>query len=679
MAEILAPVGGKEQLIAAVRCGADAVYLGAKGFNARRNAQNFTDEEFDDAVRYCHIHGVKVYATINTLVFDSELADLENVSRRIANAGVDGVIIQDLAVLELFKNRYPSIERIASTQLAIHNVSGALLAQKLGFDTVVLARELSLDEIKTIVENIQIKSEVFVHGAHCMSVSGMCYVSSMLGGRSGNRGLCAQPCRLDWQSGSKEYALSLKDMSLLPYLNTLANIGVDSFKIEGRMKRAEYVAAAVTACKNALSEGRYDEAVLRSVFSRSGFTNGYLLGKRNADMFGYRTKEDVVSASDTVLKQLSSLYAKEKQSVPITMKISIDGRKANLTITDQDNNRVSVSGRGSESAVNRSVTAEDVRRSLSKLGDTPYDPKRIDVSIQENQFISAAALNKLRREATEQLSSLRALHVVHEKPFDFSIKAQVQRTSKEIPQRWARISSKAQVDGVTKFDRVIVPLHLIDDAIISTLGKDRLLIELPTVQFPDSGERLIKQITVLKERGLNSIYTNNIYGLELADRLGFQVTGGFGLNAVNTHSLSAFAALGMKGITLSFELTAERIKNLGHPLSTGIVVYGRVPLMQFRNCPVRATIGCNMCREKGKITDRFGISFPVECNQKSTSALLNSVPICLSDQAIPAVDHHLFWFTDEGIARIDEVNRLFLQGMKPDFKRTTGLYYREVL
>ena len=679
MAEILAPVGGKEQLIAAVRCGADAVYLGAKGFNARRNAQNFTDEEFDDAVRYCHIHGVKVYATINTLVFDSELADLEIVSRRIAEAGVDGVIIQDLAVLELFKNRYPSIERIASTQLAIHNVSGALLAQKLGFDTVVLARELSLDEIKSIVESIQIKTEVFVHGAHCMSVSGMCYVSSMLGGRSGNRGLCAQPCRLDWQSGSKEYALSLKDMSLLPYLNTLANIGVDSFKIEGRMKRAEYVAAVVTACKNALSEGKYDEAVLRSVFSRSGFTDGYLLGKRNADMFGYRTKEDVVSASGTVLKQLSSLYAKEKQSVPITMKISIDARTANLTIIDEDNNRVSASGPGSESAVNRSVTAEDVRRSLSKLGDTPYEPKRIDVSIQENQFISAAALNKLRREATEQLSSLRALHVVHEKPFDFSIKAQVQRTSKETTQRWARISSKAQVDGVTKFDRVIVPLHLIDDAIISTLGKDRLLIELPTVQFPDSEERLIEQITVLKEKGLNSIYANNIYGLELADRLGFQVTGGFGLNAVNTHSLSAFAALGMKDITLSFELTAERIKNLGHPLSTGIVVYGRVPLMQFRNCPVRATIGCNMCREKGKITDRFGISFPVECNQKYTSALLNSVPICLSDQAIPAVDHHLFWFTDEGIARIDEVNRLFLQGMKPDFKRTTGLYYREVL
>ena len=245
MAEILAPVGGKEQLLAAVRCGANAVYLGAKGFNARRNAQNFTDKEFEEAVRYCHIRNVKVYATINTLVFDSEMTELEEVARLIAESGVDGVIIQDLAVLELFKNRYPSIERIASTQMAIHNLAGAQLAQRMGFDTVVLARELSFDEIKKIVDNVQIKTEVFVHGAHCMSVSGMCYVSAMLGGRSGNRGLCAQPCRLNWRSGSKEYALSLKDMSLLPYLSKLAEIGVDSFKIEGRMKRAEYVAAAV--------------------------------------------------------------------------------------------------------------------------------------------------------------------------------------------------------------------------------------------------------------------------------------------------------------------------------------------------------------------------------------------------------------------------------------------------
>ena len=507
----------------------------------------------------------------------------------------------------------------------------------------------------------------------------MCYVSAMLGGRSGNRGLCAQPCRLNWRSGSKEYALSLKDMSLLPYLSKLAEIGVDSFKIEGRMKRAEYVAAAVTACKNALSGNDYDETVLRSVFSRSGFTDGYLAGKRNAEMYGYRTKEDVVSASDAVFKRLSSLYAKEKQLVPVLMDISIDRQESFLTVTDERGNRISVSGPGSEPAVSKPMASEDVIRSVSKLGDTPYVLSAINVRIPENQFISVSALNQMRRDAVRQLSEIRSLHKVQEIPYDFQDLSFEEKSRSPIPQRWARITSKNQIDAVKIFDRIIIPAYLIDNDTVNSLGPKRIMIEIPAVQFPDTEDNLTEMIMELKAKGLTTLYANNLYGLELANRLGIQVVGGFGLNAVNTHSLKAFADLGINEITTSFELTVGKFQNLGHPLAVGLVVYGRLPLMRFRNCPVKATIGCSKCGAHGKMTDRFGISFPVECNQRLSSTLLNSVPVCLSDQEIPTADHHLFWFTDEENSQIEEVNRLFQTRMKPSFNRTTGLYFREVL
>ena len=294
--QILAPVGGQEQLEAAVRCGADAVYLGTKGFNARRNAANFGDTELDGAVRLCRTRGVKVYVTVNTMVLDAELASLEETADEVARSGADGVILQDMAAARLFERRWPQIHRVASTQTAVHNTDGARFLEDAGFQSFVLARELSLAEMEKILNAVRIPAEAFVHGAHCMCVSGMCYLSSVLGGRSGNRGLCAQPCRLDWRCGGGDHVLSLKDMSLMKHIRELADIGVETLKIEGRMKRPEYVAAAVTACRAARDGEPYDETALRAVFSRSGFTDGYLTGRPDADMFGFRTKEDVTGA-----------------------------------------------------------------------------------------------------------------------------------------------------------------------------------------------------------------------------------------------------------------------------------------------------------------------------------------------------------------------------------------------
>ncbi|MBQ1906806.1 MAG: U32 family peptidase, partial [Firmicutes bacterium] len=253
--EILAPVGGQEQLVAAVRSGADAVYFGLQDFNARRNAENFAGEGLKDSVAYCHLHGVKVYITINTLVKDEELAAVKKAVDTAGSAAVDALIVQDLAVAAYARQAWPGLPLFASTQMACVNEAGARQLAEMGFSRVVLARELSLAEIRRVISRTGAEAEVFVHGAHCMSVSGACYLSSVIGARSGNRGLCAQPCRLDWHLGGKDYALSLKDLSYVERLKELEAAGVASVKIEGRMKRAEYVAASVTACRDAL-DGR---------------------------------------------------------------------------------------------------------------------------------------------------------------------------------------------------------------------------------------------------------------------------------------------------------------------------------------------------------------------------------------------------------------------------------------
>ena len=404
--EILAPVGGEEQLKAALRCGADAVYFGLQNFNARRNADNFNGEGLEDTIRKCHEHSCRVYITVNTLVFDDELKDVYRAVDTAAEAGADALIIQDFAVAAYAKEYYPGLKRYASTQMAVHNSEGVRALQKWGFDRVVLARELSLKEIRTIVSETGADVEVFVHGAHCMSLSGNCYLSSMIGGRSGNRGLCAQPCRLDCSVCGRDHALSLKDLSYMDHIKELAEAGVGSLKIEGRMKRAEYVAAAVTACRNAREGKPYDIDTLRSVFSRSGFTDGYLTGKRTLDMFGYRTKEDVVAA-EGVLRDLSRLYEKEVQSVPVDMYFTVRaGEPAALTLSDGIR-WVSCEGPIPEQARTAPLTKESAEKNLSKLGGTIYRLGSLSAEIGEGLMLPVSALNEMRRNAVKALTDAR--------------------------------------------------------------------------------------------------------------------------------------------------------------------------------------------------------------------------------------------------------------------------------
>ena len=364
MSEILAPAGSFESLLAAVRCGADAVYLGAETFNARGNAQNFSREKLEEAVKYCHERNVKVYLTLNTLISDDEMSDAEDLISFCGNIGIDAFIIQDLSLVEKIKKLAPASHIHASTQMTVQTVEGIKFLEKAGFTRVVIPRELTKDEIKFLSDNTDAELEVFVHGALCMSVSGQCYMSGMLGSRSGNRGLCAQPCRLPFSvNNSGSCDLSLKDNSLVPYLGELEEMGVDSFKIEGRMKRPEYVAAAVTSCRNELL-GRKDEKIeqaLRAVFSRSGFTDGYYTNKRGRDMFGVRNKEDVTAAKD-VLDMLSKLYEKETQKIPVSFYFKMsEGNLISLTAECEDFSVECVSDCIAEKAIKREITESDIK------------------------------------------------------------------------------------------------------------------------------------------------------------------------------------------------------------------------------------------------------------------------------------------------------------------------------
>ena len=397
-AEILAPAGGEAQLRAAVLCGADAVYLGLRGFNARAGAENFDENTLPQTVGWCHARGVRVYVTLNTLVTDRELPQWLHSLDAVAAAGVDGVLVQDLGLAKIIRQRYPTLPLHASTQMTIHNLAGARLLEEMGFAQVVLARELSKEEIAAICAGTSMRCEVFVHGALCMSVSGQCYLSSVLGERSGNRGRCAQPCRLDFKSHGRGYALSLKDLTLTDRLRELEALGVASFKIEGRLKRPEYVAAAVTACRQSLAGEVPDLETLQSVFSRSGFTDGYYTARRDLTMFGTRTREDAAAAA-AVLGKLSALTRNEVGRLPVDMVLTMaPGEPATLAVTD-GTHRVEVAGEVPQTALTRPTDEELAHRALEKCGGTPFYLQNLTCHIGEGLMLPLSALNRLRAAA----------------------------------------------------------------------------------------------------------------------------------------------------------------------------------------------------------------------------------------------------------------------------------------
>lgn len=673
--EILAPVGGPEQLIAAVRSGADAVYLGTTGFNARRNAKNFESSDLPSVVSYCHERGVKVHVTVNTLVFDDELALLEKEADAIAAAGTDAVIIQDLAVAELFAKRYPSIRRHASTQMAVHDLAGAIMAQNLGFDRVVLARELRYEEIRKINENVDIETEMFVHGAHCMSLSGACYLSSLIGGRSGNRGMCAQPCRTDFRVGNKSYALSLKDMSYVSRIPALEDTGVVSLKIEGRMKRPEYVAAAVTACRQSRDGEAYDLASLEKIFSRSGFTQGYLDGKRTADMFGIRTKSDV-EASAQVISSLASLYRAEYPAVGVDMTLDIGNELSSLTVTDGVNT-VSASGPAPAPAQNRPLDEAYARRCMEKTGNTPYHLKNLDFTCPDGVFMSAAQLNTLRSDALGALSAIRGKVIPHKRhECDLDVREEHKAGSAEL---YIKCETFRQAAAAGDCARIILPASeiLANRECVSLFG-DRLICAFEPVLFPDDEDKFEETVKRVCALGVSRAWTENIYGVQLASRLGMEIYGGAALNITNSRALRAYEKLGFSALTVSFETLASRISQLRGSIPRGTVVYGYLPAMQTRACPVKGASGCAGCTGNTVLRDRTGAQFPYICHGRRYGTLYNSVALYAADRKIDNIDFVLAVFTLEEPQEVREIAKLIREKAPFYGKMTRGLYFRAV-
>lgn len=677
--ELLAPAGSMESVLAAVRCGADAVYAGGERFSARANAANFSGAELEKAVRYCHLHGVKLYRAMNTLVFGAEISDFIEEAKFSAEIGVDGLIIQDLGAAKLLKQVLPDMRLNASTQMTIHTPEGARLAAELGFSRIVAARELNLEQLQRLTET-GIEIEAFVHGALCMSVSGQCFMSALIGSRSANRGMCAQACRLPFGAvKGGRYDLSLKDLCGIPYINKLTEIGVASLKIEGRMKRAEYVAAAVTACRAALDGMEPDLETLQAVFSRSGFTDGYLTGETGAAMFGYRRKEDV-TAAEAVLPSLRELYRKETKRTDCSADFSVTvrhGEPAKLEMLCKNINVFAV-GAVPQEAKNRPADEEFLKRQLDKLGDTVYTLGNIYAEVDGKSMISAAAVNALRREAVQKMDeALIAAAKPHYRQESF---APVKGSGRRYPDRIrVRVSDEGQLNAVPEYaEDIIIPIKL---CVNIKDGKDRYIVALP--RFIDDEELLKKRLYDIKQIGFTRILCTNLAHARIGKDMGFRLCGDFGLNIVNPYSAMAAAEMGFEDVAVGFEAKLTEVLAVCGTIPVGIIVYGRLPAMLTKNCPIRQAVGdCGKCT--GFLTDRTGRRFPVRCERDPSGfscEVLNSDVLMMTDRLGEiSADFAVLNFTDETeaeTARIIECCRSRRRCFENGFTR--GLYYRGVV
>ena len=682
--EILAPVGSEEMLHAAVFSGADAVYLGFSGFNARTGAGNFDADSLKEAVRFCHARGVKVHVALNTTVYGVELASLCDAIRAVAASGADAVICQDLAVATLIGKIAPQLPRHGSTQMSVHTLQGALELKELGFTRVVLARELSLPEVEQITRHCGIETECFVHGALCMCVSGQCYLSAFLGGRSGNRGSCAGPCRLPFEANAlpegkpgRLHHLSLKDNSVIDKLDQLQAIGVASAKIEGRLRTPEYVAAAVSACL-AGREGRaYDRDLLKNAFSRSGFTSGYLDGKIDGTMFGIRSEADAELTKKT-LPALRELYRRERSRVPVRMKLDIEEGGEKLTVTDADGNKAFAYG-DFEPQPARTDPTESLKRSLAKTGGTPFAAENIEVEMDEGPwFVPGSTVNELRREALDAL--LKKREVLRPWPVqDVELEPLPQRT---LPphrtlrarfERWDQVPEQA-LSGV---EYLILPIAQADRVPREWRGKT--LLELPRVMFGKLEEDTARRVAATQDAGFAGYEVSNIAHLRLCR--GLPMSGGFGLNVTNQVAAQFYADNGLGSVLILPETKDSDISTIapthaGKPVPTGVLVYGHMPLMVTRACPLQNIHDCAHCDKTGTLTDRKAKKFPVRCGM-GVRTIYNPVPIYMGDKpGALTVDYGVAYFTlesrEEAAAILDNIR--VHAPFEGDFTR--GLYFK---
>ena len=694
MLELLSPAGSPEAVIAAVQNGADAVYLGLENtFNARRGAVNFGREEYLNTLKYCHERGCRVYVTLNTLANDREMDTIAEVGRFLSDSGADAVLVQDLGVARVLRAVCPDLPLHASTQMSVHNLAGVYAAAQLGMQRVVLARELDREQIRLIASRSPIEVEVFVHGALCFCHSGQCYMSALIGRRSGNRGMCAQPCRMPYSMGRRldDYPMSLKDNCLVDYLAELDAMGVRCVKIEGRMKRPEYTAIATKIYHMAAHEGvpptAKDMQRLELAFSRDGFTDGYYTGKKT-DMHG--TRADNTGDPRELFAEARKAYtAGEVRRVPVDFRIEVRPRRESaLTASDDDGNRVTVYGPVPQPAQSAPLTKEAVMTQLYKTGGTQYRCRDVNGMIGDGLYLSAGALNALRRAALEALSAERAAPPRRRSWANYPAVRQGR-----VPERMrlnVQVSSAAQLTPAlaeTKPDALCLPLTLLSEIVSGDPE--------PLKPFAEQGTQLVgvlprvitdtetEDLALLLERagsaGVREIYAGNLGHVALARAAGFTVRGDFGLNVFNSQCLQVLRDAGLVSATASFELRLAQIRDMAKCLDVEAILYGRLPAMVTdQNILTRAGVG-----DSAALSDRKGDAFPVMREFGNRNVIFNAHKLFLADKLTDVAQCGLaagrLLFTTESPRECVEVTKSYLgQSDYVPNGLTRGLYYRGV-
>ena len=693
MLELLAPAGSPESVIAAVQSGADAVYMGFGDFNARRGAENFSQEEFAKAVRYCRIRGCKVYVTLNTLVGDRELSDAAGMARMASDLGADGIIIQDLGLIRFIREAVTDIPLHASTQMSVHSLTGVQAAARLGCSRAVLARELPADQLHAICRESPIEIEVFGHGALCMCYSGQCWFSAVVGRRSGNRGQCAQPCRLPYGygHGDKGHPLSLKDNCLIAHLRALEEMGAASLKLEGRMKRPEYV-AVVTRVYRAALDGREpgpdDLEALRRVFSRQGFTDGYFQDRTGPDMLGVRSGE---REDARLLAAARATYEEgERQRVPVRFSIRVEAdRPVTLAVEDPEGRGVSCQGEPPETARSRAVTGEALAERLGRTGGTPYRCAGVDVRLGAGLTLPVRAVNGLRREALERLTVLRGEPPsraigVFSPPAPERGPAEPPRLTVQL-RHWGQLTPSLLAAGPAALYLPLSELVRRPERAAALACKLPLVAVLPRVIWDREQEETARVMKTAYDAGVRDVLAGNLGQIALAGGLGFRVRGDFGLNVFNSQTVRTLRELGLASATASFELLLAQVRDLDKGLPLELIAYGRLPLMLTENCLVKNRTGKCACQDGPvTLTDRTGASFPILPDPGSCrSVVYNGKQLFLLDKRAELAGLGLWGlrllFTGEGPEEVDAVVDAWNCGGGFDGTRhTRGLYYRGV-
>ena len=691
MLELLAPAGSMEALHAAVQSGANAVYLGCGSFNARQSAKNFTPQTLTEAVKYCHIRGVAVHLTVNTLVSDQEMSELSELLRHAARSGVDAFIVQDLGVVALCQQIAPQIPIHGSTQMTVHSLAGVQLCAGWGLTRVVLSRELSREEIRYITVNSPIEIEVFAHGALCMGYSGQCYLSAAIGGRSGNRGRCAQPCRQCYGYGryQNKYPLSLKDNCLVQYMKDLEAMGVASVKLEGRMKRPEYVAAVTGTYRQAIDQGTVTPQMmgtLHAAFNRQGFTDGYYMGRTGADMFGTRQDKDDAA----FMKQVRLGYeGVENPLVPISFHASITAGRSTLTVIDPEGRKCSVDGPAPEQARNAELTPETLEARLRKTGGTPYYCTEVRVDMIPGVTLSAANINALRRDVLNMLTAQRARRDAvapgrMKKPAMFP-------GNRYHPALTVQITSSEQITGrLLKMNPAVlyVPIHILqEDMVLCKMLTDRMTVcaVLPRICHDGEVAMLQKAMKDVQRQGVREVLVGNLGLVIPARECGMQIRGDFGLNLYNSTAMNIARQMELISATVSFEMNLAQIRDVSKAVPAEMLCYGRMPLMVTENCLIRGRTGqCSCHLGATALTDKQGKSFPVIRDGMSCrSVLLNSMKLNMLDRQSDLGRLGLWatrlYFTTENAKEVDQVLASYQNPTMFDpGSCTRGLYLRGV-